>query len=74
MLVVTDTRPKTAKGVGVSQDLAAFARAYPGALPKALPALWEEPSCVAEQGGLWFFFDHCAASAPTKIIRIVVRR
>lgn len=73
MLVITDPRPKTAKGIGVSQDFAAFARAYPGALPQPLPALWEEPSCVAQRDGLWFFFDRCAASRPSKVIRIVVR-
>jgi hypothetical protein len=74
MLVVTDPRVQTASGAFVSQDFAAFAHAYPNALRKQMPALWEEPSCVAEQEGVWFFFDHCGASEPAKIIRIVVRR
>lgn len=72
MIVITDPRPKTANGAFVSQDLAAFTRAYPDAPRKRLPALWEEPSCVAEQNGLWFFFDRCDIDA-AKIIRIVIR-
>jgi hypothetical protein len=74
MLVVTDPRVRTPSGAFVSQDFAAFSHAYPNAVRKQMPALWEEPSCVAEQEGVWFFFDRCGASEPAKIIRIVVRR
>ena len=59
---------------GQDTALAAFERAYPGVPRKPMPALWEEPSCVAEQDGLWFFFDHCASGEPAKVIRIVARR
>jgi hypothetical protein len=74
MLVITDPRPSTANGAFVSQGFTAFARAYPGVSRNPMPALWEEPSCVAQQGSLWFFFDHCGADETAKIIRIVVRK
>lgn len=74
MLVVSDARAKTAAGIGVGQDYAAFAKAYPQAkAPDRMPGLWEEPSCVAQQDGVWFFFDECDKLGSAHITRIVVR-
>jgi hypothetical protein len=74
MLVVGDARAKTAAGIGVGQDFAAFSAAYPGAKPpEKTIGLWEEPSCVAQQEGVWFFFDQCEKLGSARIIRIVVR-
>lgn len=74
MLVVSDARAKTSAGVAVGQDYAAFAKAYPGAkAPEHMPGLWEERSCVAQQDGVWFFFDQCDKLGSAHITRIVVR-
>lgn len=73
-LVTTDPRPKTELGIGVGDDFLAFSKRYPSApAPATFPALWEEPSCVIQQGTMWFFFDRCDTRAQAKIIRIVVR-
>lgn len=75
MLVTTDPRPKTELGIGVGDDFLAFSKRYPSApAPSTFPALWEEPSCVIQQGTLWFFFDRCDTRAQATIIRIVVRK
>jgi len=73
MLVVTDPQLKTTLGIGVGEDAAAFSRAYPQAALTPIPALWEEPSCVAQSDTLWFFFDRCDHDPRARIIRIVVR-
>jgi hypothetical protein len=73
MVVVTDPRPKTAAGISVGSDYPAFAKAYPKSRPSPFPALWEEPSCIAKQDGLWFFFDRCDSLPQAKLIRIVLR-
>lgn len=73
MLVVDKPGVRTEKGLEVGHDSLAFERAYPGLTRGAMPALWEEPTCVASQDALWFFFDHCDSSRPAKLIRMVLR-
>jgi hypothetical protein len=82
MLVVTSPEVRTQGGVAVGTRYAAFRRAHPGADVVRMPPLWEEPTCVAREDPLWFFFAPCGADsregAPvrddSRIIRIVLRR
>ena len=74
MLVVTDPALKTERGVGVGDSFAQFAKAHPKAgAPATYPGLWEEPSCIARDQTLWFFFDRCDAPGRARLIRIAVR-
>lgn len=73
MIVVTDPRPQTERGAAVGIDYADFAKSYPASTPTQLPALWEEPSCVARDETVWFFFDQCSELTRAKVIRIVIR-
>lgn len=74
MIVITDPRPKTAQGVGVGDSYASYARANPRASDlQRFPGLWEEPSCVAAQDTIWYFFDRCDVPDQATLLRIVVR-
>lgn len=73
MIVITDPRPKTEQGVGVGDSHASFAKALPAAELQRFPGLWEEPSCVATQDTIWYFFDRCDVPDQAKLLRIVVR-
>jgi hypothetical protein len=74
MIVITDPRPKTAQGVGAGDSYASFASANPAAAElQRFPGLWEEPSCVASQDTIWYFFDRCDVPDQAKLLRIVVR-
>jgi hypothetical protein len=74
MIVITDPRARTEEGVGAGDSYASAVRANPKLTElERFPGLWEEPSCVATQGSIWYFFDRCDAPAEAKLLRIVVR-
>jgi hypothetical protein len=74
MIVITDPRPKTEQGVGAGDSYASYAQANPATAElQRFPGLWEEPSCVATQDTIWYFFDRCDVPDQAKLLRIVVR-
>jgi hypothetical protein len=80
MLVVTSPKLRTATGIGVGSRWDELRKAHPAASLRLLPALWEEPTCVAQQKTIWFFFRGCrtaqgkvALADDATVTRVVVR-
>src|SRR5262249_40227955 len=56
MIGIESTQLTTARGLAVGSSVADVLRSYPRASIEGIPALWEEPTYVATEGRLAFFF------------------
>ena len=77
MLIVTSDAVATDKGARVGSTFAEVKAAHPSAEVVVLPGLWEEPSCIARDKDVQFFFKRCPdkkIADDEKAIRIVVRK
>ncbi len=79
MLVVTAPTVTTDRHIRVGSTYAAVLAAYPKIKTVMMPGMWEEPSCIAEEGNLVFFFARCTRGTrgfvpDEPVIRIVVWR
>lgn len=81
MLVVTSPLVTTEKGLHAGQTWGEVRAALPGAKVAMLPGLWEEPSCIVQDGAIALFFQGCVPQKglaagladDSRVLRIVVQ-
>lgn len=77
MIIVTSPDVLTDKGAHVGSTFAEVKAAHPDIKTMQLPGMWEEPSCIAQDKTIHFFFKKCPMQGPMpddeKVIRIVVK-
>jgi hypothetical protein len=82
MIVVESPDLKTDRGIGIGASKEEFQRAYPKLQIESIPPLWEDPTVLAQDGRLVFFFASAVeqpqkqgaptAIAKTNVVRMVI--
>jgi len=75
MIGIESTQLATARGVAVGSSVADAMLRYPKLSIQGIPALWEEPTYVATEGRLAFFFSTTngrSSATNSRVLRIVI--